>query len=104
MTKHEDLLFLNKEDILKQKSVSIRELTHVLRRRLTAIAVLVAPLQYQAIQRQQRAEFAIIKYFDSMIVLTEEARKELQWWVENLQLTKGKTLINSISANASLES
>ena len=43
-----------------------------------------------------------------MIVLTEETRKELQWWVENLQLTKGKTLINSqlqitISTDASLE-
>ena len=43
-----------------------------------------------------------------MIVLTEEARKELQWWVENLQLTKGKTLINlqpqiTISTDASLE-
>ena len=43
-----------------------------------------------------------------MIVLTEEARKELEWWVENLQLTKGKTLINpqpqiTISTDASLE-
>ena len=30
-----------------------------------------------------------------MIVLTEEAVKELQWWLENIQLTKEKTLINS---------
>ena len=43
-----------------------------------------------------------------MIVLTEKARKELQLWVGNLQLTKGKTLINSqpqltISTDTSLE-
>ena len=43
-----------------------------------------------------------------MIVLTEEARKELQWWVEDIQLTKMKTLINlqpqlTISTDASLE-
>ena len=40
------------------------------------------------------ADLPITKNFNSMIVLTEEARKELEWWVENLQLTKGKTLIN----------
>ena len=44
----------------------------------TAIAVLPAPFHYQAIQRQQTAEPASTKNFDSMIVLTEEARKELQ--------------------------
>ena len=97
------------QGILKEKSVSIRELTQVLGcLSSTAIAVLAAPLQYRAIQRQQIAELAITKNVNSMIVLTEEARKELQWWVENLQLTKGKTLINSqpqitISTDASLE-
>ena len=40
--------------------------------------------------------------------MTEEARKELQWWIENLRLTKKKTLINpqpqiAISTNSSLE-
>ena len=66
------------QGILKEKSVSIRELTKVLRRlSSTAIAVLVAPLQYRAIQRQQIAELANKKHFDSMIVLTVEARKEL---------------------------
>ena len=54
------------------------------------------------------ADLPITKNFNSMIVLTEEARKELEWWVENLQLTKGKTLINpqpqiTISTDASLE-
>ena len=64
---------------LKEKSVSIRKLTQVLGcLSPAAIAVLPAPFHYQAIQRQQTAEPASTKNFDSMIVLTEEARKELQ--------------------------
>ena len=70
--------------------------------------MLAAPLQYRAIQRQQIAELTITKNFNSMIVLTEKSRKELQWWVGKLQLIKGKTLINSqpqitVSTDASLE-
>ena len=70
-------------------------MTQVLSLSSTAIALLAAPLQYQAIQRKQIAELANKKNFDSIIVLTGETRKELQWWLENLQLTKGKTLIKS---------
>ena len=70
-------------------------MTLVLSLSSTAIALLAAPLQYQAIQRKQIAELANTKNFDSIIVLTGETRKELQWWLENLQLTKGKTLIKS---------
>ena len=107
--KKKDKIISHCQGILKEQSVSVRELTQVLGRlSSTATLMLAAPLQYQAIQKQQIAEVAITNNFDSMIVFTEEARKELQWWVENLQLTKGKTLINSqplitISTDASLE-
>ena len=37
------------------------------------------------------AELASTKKFDSMIVLTEEARKELQWWVKTYTYPKGKS-------------
>ena len=86
------------QGILKEKSISIKELTQVLGWvSSTAIAVLAAHLQYRAIQRKQITKLANTKNFDSMIVLTEEATKELQWWLQNLELTKGKTLINSQS-------
>ena len=50
------------QDILKEKSVSIRDLTQVFGcLSSTAITVLVAPLQYRAIQRQQIAELANTK-------------------------------------------
>ena len=75
-----DKIISHCQGILKEKSVSVRELTQVLGRLpSTAIAMLAAPLQYQAIQKQQIAEVAITNNFDSMIVFTEEARKELQW-------------------------
>ena len=74
-----DKIISKGQGTLKEKSVSIRKLTQVLGRLSpTAIAVLPALFHYQAIQRQQTAEPASTKNFDSMIVLTEEARKELQ--------------------------
>ena len=66
------------QGILKEKSISIKELTQVLGWvSSTAIAVLAAHLQYRAIQRKQITKLANTKNFDSMIVLTEEATKEL---------------------------
>ena len=54
--KKKDKIISQSHGILKEKSVSIRDLTQVLGRlSSTAIAVLAAPLQYQAIQRQQIA-------------------------------------------------
>ena len=74
-----DKIISKSQGTLKEKSVSISKLTQVLGRLSpTAIAVLPAPLHYQATQRQQTAELASTKNFDPMIVLTEEARKELQ--------------------------
>ena len=72
------------------------------------IAVLVVSLQYRKIQRQQIAELASTQNLDSVSVLTEKARKALQWWLKNLLSAKGKTLINlqpqiSILSDASLE-
>ena len=82
---NKDKIISQCQGILKEKSVSIRKLTQMLDRlSSTAIALFAAPLQYRAIQRRQIVELANTKKFDSMIVLTEEARKELQWWVENL--------------------
>ena len=66
-------LFHNAKAFLKEKSVSMREMTQVLGIfSSTAFPVLATPLQYRATQRQQIAELANTKNFDSMIVLTDE--------------------------------
>lgn len=46
--------------------------------------------------------------FDSQIVLTEEVKIELKWWVQDLHLNNGRTVLTSqsqllIISDASLE-
>ena len=53
---------------------------------LTAIAVLPPPLQYQSLQRQQILELAEKQRFSARVVLSEEVREEIQWWIKNLKL------------------
>lgn len=72
----------------------IRELTQVMARLAsTVIAVLPAPPQYQAIQHQEMLEFFIDRDYNSVIELTEKVKAELNWWVQNIHLNKGRTLI-----------
>ena len=52
-----------------------------------------APVQYYAMQSQQIMESALKKDFDSLIELTVEVRSGLNWWVQNLYLSKWKVLI-----------
>ena len=93
------------QGILKEKSVSMRELTQV---RSSIFHSHCSVSGTSLVSIQHIAELTITKNFDSMIVLTEKSRKELQWWVGNLQLIKEKTLINSqpqitVSIDSSLE-
>ena len=71
--------------------------------------MLAATLRYRVIQRQQIAELSNTKKVRFNDIFDTGNKKKLQWRIENLQLTKGKTLINSqhqitISFNASLDS
>ena len=89
-----DKIISQYQGILKEKSVSTRELTLVLvRLSSTVIAVLTAALQYRAIQRQQIAELANTKNFDSMIepVSVEPATKRRE------NLDKFRTPSNNIN-------
>lgn len=74
--------------------MTIRELTQVMARLASiVIAVLPASPPHQAIQRQQILEFFIDRDYNSVIELTEKVRAELNWWVLNIHLNKGRTLI-----------
>lgn len=74
----------------------------------TAIAVLPAPLQYRAMQRQQIQELSFSRNYDSLIILTKEVKNELKWWCLNLQLSNGRLLVSPppqliLSSDASLQ-
>ena len=85
--------------LLGKSSIYIRELTLIESWELIgqlvsiAIAVMPAPVQYHAMQSQQIMESALKKDFDSLIELTVKVRSELNWWVQNLYLSKWKVLI-----------
>ena len=97
------------QDLLRKSSVSLRELTqHIGRLPSTAIAVLPAPLQYRAMQRQQILELSVAGNYSSEIKLSDEVKTELQWWVQNLHLDNGRSVISYppqllITSDASLE-
>ena len=82
------------QEILKGKTVKIRELASLIGRLSSStIAILPAPLQYRSLQRKQILELASGKNFESSVDLSEEITKEINWWIQNLNLNNGKTLI-----------
>ena len=97
------------QNLLGKSSVSIRELSRLIGRFVsTAIAVLLAPLQYQAMQRQQILELQETRDYNSKITLSAEVKAALDWWVQNLHLTKGRSIISVspqliIASDASLK-
>ena len=97
------------QDLLRKSSVSPRELTQLIGRLAsTAIAVLPAALQYRAMQRQQILELSVAGNYSSEIKLSDEVKAELQWWVQNLHLNNGRSVISYppqllIASDASLE-
>ena len=97
------------QNLLGKSSDSIRELSRLIGRLAsTAIAVLLAPLQYQAMQRHQILELQETRDYNSKITLSAEVKAALDWWVQNLHLTKGRSIISVspqliIASDASLK-
>ena len=82
-------------DILGRHSVSLREISSLIgSMSSSAVAVLPAPLQYRSVQRQQIFELKKQRSFNSMIQLNAEARAEISWWLNNLDLYNGRCLIS----------
>lgn len=84
------------QQMLVKSETTLRELYSLVGRlSSTAIAVLPAPLQYRALQRQQIQELGKGKHFESLLTLSQGVKLELSWWVENLKLNNGKALVSS---------
>ena len=83
------------QDLLRKSSVSIRELTKLIRRLVsTAIVVLPVPLQYRAMQHQQMLELSVAGNYSSETKLSDGVKTELQWWIQNLHLNNGRSVIS----------
>ena len=78
----------------KNPSCTILELTQLLGLLSSTIqAVFPARLQFRFLQRQQILALKQTKSFVSKVTLQGETLKELEWWIENLALYKGKRLV-----------
>ncbi|XP_070556878.1 uncharacterized protein [Ptychodera flava] len=87
-------LQLDCQELLLKKSVTVRCLSRVLGRMTAAVeAVTVSPLHYRAIQKDQLAVLARTGSYDALVVLSQETREELTWWVKCLDVWNGRSLL-----------
>ena len=82
------------QDLLSKLSVLIEELTQLIGRLgSTTIVLLPTSLQYRVMERQQILESSVEENDSSEIKLSDEVRTELKWWVQNLPLNNGRSVI-----------
>ena len=81
---------------LQQKSISIRDLTRLIRRlTVTMQAVLPAPLHCQNLQRIKNQALRQFQDFNTIVILDRDAREELAWWQSSLENWNGKAVLES---------
>ena len=81
-------------DLLELTKVPLIELTKLLGKLTsTAIAILPAPLHYRQLQRSHIKQLLKSNSYSRTIVLSKEAKQELTWWMNNLHLCNGKSLL-----------
>ena len=82
------------QKLLDQEDVSLREMTQLIGKlSSTALAVLPAPLQYRYLQRQQIDQLRSSGCFEKKIIISPQARQEILWWIQNLKLNNGRSLL-----------
>ena len=82
------------QELLQKPVLKLRELASLIGRlSSSAIAILPAPLQYRSLQRQQILGLNSGHNFESYVNLNQDMKKELLWWIQNLDLSNGKTII-----------
>ena len=79
---------------LSQEVVSVRTLARMIgRKTATAQAIAPAPLHYRKLQKAKNKAFKHTQSFESTVRLDNEAREELQWWLEEMENWNGKTIL-----------
>ena len=87
------------QNLLDMEVVTVRDLAKVTGQLVaTSKAVLPAPLHYRTVQMEQIS--ALLKgqrRYGAVVVLGEECKKELRWWIHNLREWNGKSFIAASS-------
>ena len=82
------------QTILKQETVTVRELSRVLGKMTAASqAVLPALLCYRNLQRVKNLAYARTQSYEAVVPLDTLAQEELQWWCEFVKNWNGKAIL-----------
>ena len=84
------------QSLLSLEKVSVRDLAKLTGRLFsTAMVVLPAPLQYRGLQQQQVRGLSMLGSYEDTILLHKEAKIELDWWVQNLDVNDGRCILST---------
>ena len=88
-------IFLKCSEMLKMEEVSVRQLSKLTGVLVSsALAVLPGPLHYRQLQMVQARALMKGLSYESMVMLSADAKREIRWWMEMLQQTNGKAIIS----------
>ena len=97
------------KDLISEKSASVRTLSQIIGKLTSTMqAVLPAPLHYRHLQMLQVKGLLEGKEYNSVVPLNMECRNDLQWWIDQLSIWNGRSLISPapdliITTDASLK-
>ena len=83
------------QDILSMHDVSIIDLAKLLGTLSpTVLAILSVPLYMRYLQRQQIHNLCLRRDYNSKVALDPLCKEELNWWISNLRLSNGRSVIS----------
>jgi len=83
-------------DMLSEQSVTVRKLAQLIGK-LTATnqAILAAPLHYRNLQSLKTKGLHAGGHYDYQVSLDQDSLSEIRWWIYQLELWNGKTLLKT---------
>ena len=84
------------ESLLEAKSTTVHRMSQLIGTLTSTLqAVQPAPLYYRALQMTKTKELLKNKSYAATMMLTDQCKLELQWWVQNLVTWNGRAIISS---------
>lgn len=79
--------------LLSSETVVIRTLVSFIGRIISTFhAILEAPLHYRVLEREKIIGLEPSKNFERKIILSENSKVELRWWIDNVEIKNGKRI------------
>jgi predicted lactoylglutathione lyase len=76
--------------VLSKRNISIRKLASLIGIYVSAFpAVLLGKFYYRQLEREKIEALRMYNTFEAVISLTVNSKKEIQWWIENIQAQNG---------------